>query len=306
MAKQVTLRSIKTRASKVNIDLFGKPLKKKSTFRDFYDALPDILVSHDLKKLITAVVKAKKSNKMVIFMIGAHVIKCGLSPLIIELMKKGVVKAVAMNGAGIIHDTEIAMVGATSEDVDAAIKDGSFGMTEESSAFINKAINKGVDKGFGIGKAVGRAIAQSDFPHKTLSILHWGSTLNIPVTVHVGIGTDTIHQHPFCDGAATGAGSLIDFRNFIYSVSRLKAGVVINVGSAVMLPEVFLKALSTSRNLGRDVKNFVAANFDMHKLYRPQQNVVTRPVSLGGEGFNFIGHHEIMIPLLYQGIIERL
>jgi len=304
--KRLKLRSIKNRKSKVDIKLFARLSGKKSSFTHFYNSLPDILVGSDLKELVKAIVKAKKANKTVIFMLGAHVIKCGLSPLIIDLMKRKVVKAIAINGAGIIHDTEIAMAGKTSEDVDTAIKDGSFGMTEESSCFINAAINKGVNEGLGIGRALGIAIAKSKFPHKKFSILYWGHKLNIPVTVHVAVGTDTIHQHSSCNGASVGEGSLIDFKDFIYSVSRLNKGVVVNFGSAVILPEVFLKAIGTARNLGHGARNFVAANFDMHKLYRPQQNVVRRPTSTGGKGFNFIGHHEIMIPLLYQAIIEAL
>ena len=304
--KKLKLRSIKSRKSKVDISMFARPCGKKSSFAAFCSSLPNILVASDLKKLADTVVKARKADRMVIFMLGAHVIKCGLSPMIIELMKRGVVKAIAMNGAGIIHDSEIAMAGKTSEEVDAAIKDGSFGMTEETAEFINNAINDGANSGLGIGKVLGIAIADSKFPYKKFSILYWGDRLGIPVTVHVGIGTDIIHQHPSCNGAAVGEGSLADFRNFIYSVSRLNRGVVINFGSAVMLPEVFLKAVNTSRNLGHSLKNFVAANFDMHKLYRPQQNVIRRPVSGGGRGYNFIGHHEIMIPLLYQAIVERL
>jgi glutaredoxin-related protein len=304
--KKLKLRSIKKRKSKVDVSLFGTPQRKGTSFRTFYKSLPDIWISRDIKKLVDAIIKAKKKDKMVIFMLGAHVIKCGLSRFIIELMKENVVKTVALNGAGIIHDTEIAMAGKTSEEVDTAIKDGSFGMTKESASFINNVINKAMYKGYGIGMALGAEIAASKFPHRNLSILYWGNKLGVPVTVHVGIGTDTIHQHPSCNGAAVGEGSFIDFRNFIYSVSRLNGGVIVNFGSAVLLPEVFLKALSTARNLGYNVKNFTAANFDMHKLYRPQQNVVRRPVLSGGQGFNFIGHHEIMIPLLYQAIKEKL
>lgn len=304
--KKLKLRSIKKRKSKVDIKSFARASGKKASFAAFYKSLPDILVAGDLKRLVDAILKAKRSGRMILFMMGAHVIKCGLSPLIIELMKRGVVKAVAMNGAGIIHDTEIAMAGKTSEDVDEAIKDGSFGMTEETAAFINNTISKGLSKGLGIGKALGAEIAKSRFPYKSFSVLYWGEKLGVPVTVHVGIGTDTIHQHPSCNGAAIGEGSLVDFRNFIYSVSGLNKGVVINFGSAVILPEVFLKAVSTSRNLGYKVRDFTTANFDMHRLYRPLQNVIRRPTSIGGQGLNFIGHHEIMIPLLYQAIIERL
>ncbi|PIU42016.1 MAG: hypothetical protein COS99_02180 [Candidatus Omnitrophica bacterium CG07_land_8_20_14_0_80_42_15] len=303
---KLKLRSIKSRTSKVDISLFAEPLKKKTSFNNFYNSLPHILAARDLRKLVDAIVKAKKRNKMVIFMFGAHVIKCGLSSLLIELMKKGVVKAIAINGAGVIHDTEIAMVGKTSEDVDASLKDGSFGMTEESALFINDAIDKGAAKGHGIGKAVGTEIERAKFPYNDFSILYWGVRLNIPVTAHVAIGTDTIHMHSSCNGLALGEGALIDFRNFIYSVSKLNGGVVVNFGSAVILPEVFLKAVSASRNLGHKVKDFTTANFDMYRLYRPQENVVRRPTSMGGEGFNFAGHHEIMIPLLYQAIVEKL
>jgi len=304
--KKLKLRSIRTRKSKVSVKSFARPSKRKASFSSFYKGLPDILAAGDLKKLVDAIVRAKKAKRPVVFMMGAHVIKCGLSPLIIDLMKRGVVSGVAMNGAGIIHDTEIAMAGKTSEDVDKAIKDGSFGMTQETAGFLNNGIASGLNRGLGIGKALGAEMARSRFPYKNFSILYWGRKLDIPVTVHVAIGTDTIHQHPSCNGAAIGEGSLIDFRNFIYGVSRLNGGVVINFGSAVLLPEVFLKALSTARNLGYKVKNFTAANFDMHKLYRPQQNVIRRPTLTGGQGFNFIGHHEIMIPLLHQAIVEKL
>ncbi|MFA5146135.1 MAG: hypothetical protein WC515_01985 [Candidatus Omnitrophota bacterium] len=309
--KRIDLTKIKTiplnaRKCKVSIKDFAGLTAKGSSFADFYAALPDILVSSDLKSLVDAIVDARRRKKMVITMMGAHVIKCGLSPLIIDLMKRGVVKTVALNGAGIIHDTEIAMIGRTSEDVGEGILDGSFGMARETASFINEAINRGFTKGIGIGEALGGQIARQKLPNKKFSILAAGYELNIPVTVHVAIGTDIIHQHPSANGEAIGEGSLLDFRNFIYSVSRLEGGVALNFGSAVVLPEVFLKALTVSRNLGHKVEHFTSANFDMIRQYRPSQNILSRPTSKGGKAYNIIGHHEIMIPLLYRSVIERL
>ncbi|MFH1189431.1 MAG: hypothetical protein V1682_01925 [Candidatus Omnitrophota bacterium] len=305
------LRKIRTiplniRKCKVSIDDFAKTAKKGETFGRFYDSLPKILASVSLKSVVEAVVSAHKRNKMVIIMMGAHVIKCGLSPLIIDLMKRGVVKAVAFNGAGVIHDTEIAMIGRTSEDVGEGILDGSFGMAEETASFINEAINSGFNKGVGIGEAVGAAIIKSKLPNRKLSILASAYELNVPVTVHVAIGTDIIHQHPSASGVAIGEGSLLDFRNFIHSVSKLEGGVLINLGSAVILPEVFLKAITVARNLGNKVDTLTTANFDMISQYRPYQNILSRPTSKGGKGYNITGHHEIMIPVLYRSIIEKV
>ncbi|MDD5422719.1 MAG: hypothetical protein WC592_06385 [Candidatus Omnitrophota bacterium] len=309
--EKVDLTKIKTisldaRKCKVAIKDFAKVTKKGSGFKDFYDGLPDILASRNLRALTDAIVEAYKKDKMVILMMGAHVIKCGLSPLVIDLMKRGVVKAVALNGAGIIHDTEIAMIGRTSEDVGEGIVDGSFGMAKETASFINDAINSGFSKGMGIGESVGGSIVSSKLPHRDLSILATGHAMDAPVTVHVAIGTDIIHQHPSANGEAIGEGSLLDFKNFIYSVSRLDEGVAINFGSAVILPEVFLKALTVARNLGYKARVFTTANFDMINQYRPHQNILSRPTSTGGKAYNMIGHHEIMMPLLYRSIIEKI
>lgn len=297
---------LNVRKCKVSIDDFAKVAKKGEKFTSFYDSLPDILVARSLKILVDAVVTAYKRRRMVIVMMGAHVIKCGLSPLIIDLMKRGVVKAVALNGAGVIHDTEIALIGRTSEDVGEGILDGSFGMAKETASFINEAINSGFNKGIGIGESVGANIVKSKLPHRRLSILANGYELNVPVTSHVAIGTDIIHQHPSASGVAIGEGSLLDFRNFIYSVSQLEGGVLINLGSAVILPEVFLKAITVARNLGNKVDTLTTANFDMIRQYRPFENILSRPTSKGGKGINIIGHHEIMVPLLYRSIIEKL
>ena len=312
MARQrVDLTKIKTiplniRKCKVSIKDFAKPMKKGSSFKSFYDGLPKVLASQNMKGLVESIASAYKNKKMVIFMMGAHVIKCGLSGLIIDLMRRGVVKTVALNGAGIIHDTEIAMIGRTSEDVGEGIVDGCFGMAKETASFINEGINSGFGKGIGIGESLGEKISKEKLPNRDLSILAAGYELNIPVTVHVAIGTDIVHQHPSANGEAIGEGSLLDFKNFIYSVSKLDGGVAINFGSAVILPEVFLKAVTVARNLGHKTRVFTTANFDMISQYRPYQNILSRPTSTGGKGYNIIGHHEIMLPLLYRSIIEKI
>ncbi|MFA4843137.1 MAG: hypothetical protein WC658_04825 [Candidatus Omnitrophota bacterium] len=305
---KVKTYSIKGRKGKVNIAEFAKISKKGAKFADFYEGLPDILAVKNLKALVDGVIYAYKRKRMVIFMLGAHVIKCGLSPLVIDLMKCGVIKAVALNGAGIIHDTEIAMVGSTSEDVGAGIMDGSFGMTKETAEFINEGINDGCRAGLGIGEAIGKKILDEKLKNSSLSILAAAHKLSIPITVHVAIGADIIHQHPLADGAAIGEGTMADFKKLVRSVGKLgRGGVVVNFGSAVILPEVFLKAINLARNLGCGVKGFIAANFDMYTHYRPMQNILVRPTQKGfGKGLNIIGHHEIMMPLLYQAIVERL
>jgi hypothetical protein len=298
--------SLGARKSKVSVDFFAKTAAKGASFREFYASLPDVLAVKNLKAVVDAISAAHRAKKMVIFMMGAHVIKCGLSPLVIDLMKRGVVKAVALNGAGVIHDTEIAMVGRTSEDVGEGIVDGSFGMAKETASFINDAINKGFTKGIGIGESVGSKIAKAKLPNRRLSILATGYGLGVPVTAHVAIGTDIIHQHPSANGEAIGEGSLLDFKTFIYSVTNLEGGVAVNFGSAVVLPEVFLKAVTVSRNLKSRPKVFTTANFDMISQYRPYQNVLSRPTSCGGKGYQVIGHHELMMPLLYRAVVEKI
>lgn len=311
MTKKIDLSKIKTihlstRKCKVSVKDFAHLTRKGSGFKDFYGSLPDILAARNFKAVVDDIAAAHKRKKMVLFMMGAHVIKCGLSPLIIDLMKRGVVKAVALNGAGIIHDTEVAMIGRTSEDVGEGIVNGSFGMAEETASFINGAINYGFRNGLGIGEVLGNRILKSKFSCKGLSILAEGYRLGVPVTVHVAIGTDIIHQHPSAIGMAIGEGSLLDFKTFIYSVSKLEGGVALNIGSAVILPEVFLKAVTVVRNLGYKIDKFTTANFDMMSQYRPHQNVVSRPTSKGGKGYSIIGHHEIMVPLLYRSVIEKI
>lgn len=264
------------------------------------------LNSNSFNELIGRIKNAIDENKPIIFMLGAHVIKTGMSLLIIDLMKKGVIRHIAMNGAGPIHDFEIALIGETSEYVEQTIEDGTFGMIEETGKILNDAIKEGTKNNHGMGYAIGKKIAELNLPNKEYSILYWAYKLSIPLTVHVAIGTDIIHQHPSCDGAAIGKTSYNDFRIFADSVSRLDGGVLLNIGCAVVLPEVFLKALTIARNLGFNVKNITTANIDMIDHYRPRQNVVARPTSLGGKGFIIIEKHQLTVPSLHKRITEFL
>ncbi len=302
---KVKTYSIKTRKSKVDRAFLARPLKAGASFGRFLDSLPNILKVNELKEVVSAVLRARRQKKPVILMMGAHVIKCGLSPLIIELIQKGVLTSVATNGAGVIHDFEIAYCGRTSEDVAEALEDGRFGMVRETADFLNHAIKEGVREGRGLGESIGLKIAHDRLAHRDLSVSFACWEKRIPLTVHVAIGTDIIHQHPSFSGADTGEASSRDFRKFCAQVAGLhRGGVVINFGSAVVMPEVFLKALSVARNLAGPVKDFTTANFDMQFQYRPHQNIVTRPVLAGGRGFYIVGHHEIMFPLLTQAILE--
>lgn len=291
--------SLQSRKDKVNINNFAQILGAEKNFTRFVRSLPNILAGSDFKEFISVMGKAKKRNRAIIFGLGAHVIKVGLSPIIIDLMNEGWITALALNGAGIIHDFEIAFTGQTSEDVHLQIKNGHFGMAQETGQMLNDAINLGEEKGLGLGEAVGEMIATSDFPHKDMSLLGAAYNLNLPVTVHVAIGTDIIHFHPEVKGEAIGNASLKDFFLFCSLLEKLEdGGVFVNIGSAVILPEVFLKALSFVRNKGRLLESFSTAVFDFIHHYRPYENVVKRPHGKKGRGFYFIGHHEIMIPLL--------
>ena len=296
-----------SRKSKVTFSAFARPCRRGGSFRQFYDSLPNLLAVKEFQAVVDAIVAAHAKRKTVLWMFGAHVIKVGLSPLLIDLIRRKVVTAVAMNGAGVIHDFELAFMGSTSEDVAAALADGSFGMAEETHRFINGAIREGAKKGWGLGQSVGTMIAKRRLPYRALSLLAACHELKVPATVHVAIGTDIIHQQSTADGAAIGRTSLADFRRLIEVVSTLgHGGVVANFGSAVILPEVFLKAVSISRNLGRAVKDFTACDFDMIRHYRPSENVLKRPTLLGGRAVHITGHHELMIPLLARAILERL
>ena len=305
-SNNITTYSLKERNSKVKAEDFSKPFKKNSGIRHFLDNLPEILAAKDFKEVVTSISEAHKSNKMVVFGLGAHVIKVGLSPIIIDLIERGIIKGLAFNGAGVVHDFEVAFAGKTSEDVDSEIDAGTFGMAEETGRIINEAINGGVKKGLGIGQSIGDMIRKSDFPYKELSIFAACNRLDIPVTVHVALGTDIFHFHPGADWSILGKGGNIDFRLFSGLVSSMEEGVYVNIGSAVILPEVFLKALTVARNLGHKVEKLTTVNMDFIQHYRPLTNVVRRPTQKGGKGYSLTGHHEIMVPLLAAALIEAL
>jgi len=303
--KKVTTCKLKTRNSKVAQEKTAAPFAGGS-FSGFLESLPDILAANDIKEIVAAIVKARAKGRPVVLGMGAHPIKVGLSPVIINLMEEGVITAVAMNGACIVHDYELSLMGHTSEDVDVELCRGTFGMAEETGKGLNGAINKGVEKGDGIGSAVGGHILKSSAEHKDLSILAAAARLNVPATVHVAIGTDIIHMHPLASGANIGEGSMRDFRLFSSVVADLKGGVYINLGSAVVLPEVFLKAIAVTRNLKYDVKNFTTINMDFIQHYRCRENVLRRPVLSGGKSYALTGHHEIMFPLLAAAVMEKI
>jgi hypothetical protein len=309
--KPIDLSGIKTyslsdRKSKVTADDFAKTWQKGSSYRNFLESLPGILAGGQLKSVISAIVKAYRNNRTMIFGMGAHVIKVGLSPVVIDLMERGIITAVAMNGAGIIHDLELAMIGRTSEDVAAALHDGSFGMARETCAFLSQAIEAIPENDAGLGEAVGRSILEKQLPLMDKSILAAGARLRIPITVHVAIGTDIIHMHPGFDPQKTGAATHRDFRLFASIVATLDNGIYMNVGSAVILPEIFLKATTLVRNLGFRLAEFTTVNLDFIKHYRPLTNVIARPTAEGGQGINLVGHHEILLPLIAAGVIEAL
>lgn len=310
--KHISLNNIKTysirdRCSKVSIEKSAISHKKGAAFRDFVNSLPDFLGAKDIKAVVRAIVNAHKNNKPVILAMGAHPIKVGLSPLIIDLMQRGVITAIAANGACIIHDFEIAYIGQTSEDVVKELCAGTFGMAKETGQAINSAINNGVKNGHGIGRSIGEFIDSSPIvAFKSMSIFKEAYRLDIPATVHVAVGTDIIHMHPEADGRFIGEGSIKDFRLFSSVVADLEGGVYINLGSAVILPEVFLKALTIARNLGHKVEDFTAVNMDFIQHYRPGENVLRRPTMVKGRWFALTGHHEIMLPLLAGMIIEEL
>lgn len=292
---------IADRKHKVTHSQFGT-LPSDDSFAAWYDSLPDILGARDLKRAARAVAAASRDGREVIFAMGAHPIKCGLNPVIIDLMERGIVTGVALNGAGSIHDFELAFIGETSEDVAQSLKDGSFGMVEETGRILNEVMASGLKQNFGAGKSVGYHIANANYPYADSSIQAAGIRHGIDVTVHIAVGTDTIHVHTNADGAVIGRASYIDFMRFTDHIARLEGGVYLNIGSAVLLPEVFLKALSAVRNMGHQVSNFTAVNMDMQHQYRPTENVLKRPSLTGAEAISLIGQHEIMLPLLASSI----
>ena len=299
--------SLTKRKSKVSFKDFAALGRRGTGFKKFYDSLPDFLAVNSFKNTVNAIVSARKNKKPVVFMMGAHVVKCGLGPLIIDLLKKKVITCISLNGAGIIHDFELAFCGNTSEDVGVALEDGMFGMSKETADFLNHAVTDGNNKALGLGASVGYKMLNEKLKFKRCSLSYNCYKMNIPLTVHVALGADIIHQHPEADGAALGAASFTDFRTFASEVSELgNGGVLLNFGSAVIMPEVFLKALSIARNLGHDVTEFTTANFDMIQHYRPRENIIKRPTNTGGSGFAITGHHEIMIPLLAHAVMDQI
>lgn len=303
----VTTYPLKDRINKVSVHDFATLPESETDLLPFLASLPKILKASDFLALVDDIVAAYQHKKPVIVMMGGHVIKCGLSPLLIDLVKRGVITGFAFNGASSIHDFEIALIGETSEDVSAYLQIGKFGMWEETGHLMNTAIQHAAETNIGMGEALGKQLIEMDAPYNGYSLLAAGVQYDVPITVHVAIGTDIIHQHPSANGAAIGAASFTDFQLLTALVTDLEGGgVVLNLGSAVILPEVFLKALTIARNLGRTVSHFTAANFDMNQQYRPVENVVKRPTEMGGKGYTFTGHHELMIPLLVQAIKSRL
>jgi hypothetical protein len=297
---------LRERENKVHLDELARVWQKGGSLVQFIDSLPKILVGNDFRAIVRDTVAAVRNKRPVVAMMGAHPIKCGLNPIFVDLIKRGVISAVAFNGAGAIHDFELALVGETSEDVQHGLDDGSFGMIEETGRLMNEALAAGVKQGIGAGRALGEAIVTGQFAHKELSILHQGVVSNVPVTVHIAIGTDIIHQHPATDGAVLGETTYLDFQKLAAVVAQLQGGVVLNIGSAVVMPEVFLKVLTIARNLGHTVDEFTAVTFDMIRHYRPAENVVRRPTAKGGHGYYIVGHHELLVPLWAAAVIEQL
>jgi hypothetical protein len=293
-----------SRHSKARTSDFGSPVERGATFKAWFDALPKMLGALDAQRVVAAVVAARRRDAGIIWGLGAHVIKTGVSPVIIDLMRRGYVSALALNGAGIIHDFEIALSGATSEDVDESLGPGRFGMAQETGTLLNQVIREAADRKQGLGQAVGAFLAARSTPYAAQSLTVTAHSLGIPVTVHVAVGTDIIHMHPDAAGAAIGDTSLRDFRYFTSCVARMGAGVYLNCGSAVVLPEVFLKAVALARNAGATLDGLTTVNIDFLRMYRPQTNVVTRPVAGTGTGISLVGHHEILIPLLAAAINE--
>jgi hypothetical protein len=295
--------SLAQRGGKVKVADFATPYRRGSGILGLIGSLPRILAGEDFRAVVHAILEARILGCQIIWGIGGHVIKCGMAPILTELMRSGLATAFAMNGAASIHDFEIALAGHTSEDVEAVLPDGSFGSAEETGREMNLAIRAGVADGLGLGESLGRALSPLETHDSLLLNAYRNST---PVTVHVAIGTDTPHTHPAADGAAIGAASLRDFQLLCSIVAGLNdGGVYLNVGSAVVMPEVFLKAVSATRNLGHPLARFTTVNLDFLQHYRPRVNVVQRPhAQSGGRGYALTGHHEIMLPLLAAALIE--
>ena len=300
--RKIRTHSLEKRENKIAVEAFASVTDTQAPLADFLDDLPDVLAVRSLRNIARAVADAHANGKLVVWAMGAHPIKVGLSPVLIDLMNRGIINALVFNGAGAIHDWEIAALGETSEDVASGLDDGSFGMVDETGRALAEAAREAAEAGEGLGQVLGRRIAQSDLRHRELSLLATAYRLGIPATVHVAIGGDIVHMHPEADGASIGAATFTDFRRLATVVGRLGQGVWIHCGSAVQIPEVFLKALTIARNLGNRFDPITMANLDMLRHYRVEQNVLRRPTRLGGAAYNLIGHHEINVPLLSAAI----
>ncbi|HEU5408223.1 MAG TPA: hypothetical protein VFU48_10680 [Nitrospira sp.] len=302
---RVQLRSLGQRVNKVALAGMARPHQPGQSFADFLASLPSLMLVEDLRAVVAAIGKARRNNRPVIVGMGGHVIKCGLGPILIDLLERKIVTALAFNGSAAIHDFEIALIGATSEDVAQGLQDGSFGMVRETGEGMNRAINRVQEHpAKGMGTLLGEYLNRTDVPCRPYSVLAAAQRLSVPLTVHVAIGCDIIHMHPSADGAALGLASFNDFKLFCGVVSELTGGVYVNIGSAVLMPEVFLKAFSVAQNLGRNLHDFVTVNMDMLGHYRPGENVVRRPASVGGRGYTLLGRHEVLVPLLAASLIE--
>jgi len=313
---RIDLSRVKTyplaeRRNKVHVAHLARPLEPDCSFQEFLARLPDLLAVKDFRRVVEAIVEARLKKRVVAVALGAHVIKVGLSPILIDLMRRGLITSVALNGGGSIHDFELALIGQTSEDVQQGLSDGRFGMAEETGSLMNKAVTaawrcEGTDSPHGMGELLGRQLIALDAPYRQHSILVAGIELGVPVTVHVAVGADIIHMHPDAHGAAIGQAAFNDFHRYTAALTQLgRGGVYLNIGSAVILPEVFLKALTILRNLGHDVVDFVAVNLDRQQHYRPLENVVRRPTCGHEPGYALTGHHELLVPLLAQAVIEE-
>lgn len=307
--RRVTTYPLAERRNKVSVRDFATVYEPQGGLRAFLDSLPNILIGNDFRAVVAAVLAAHRAGKPVIWGMGAHLIKCGLSPWIIELMRRGVISVLAMNGAGPIHDFEIALIGETSEDVASGLGDGSFGMVTETGQLMNEALDRDEVRAgrMGLGEALGHKLVALSPPYAAHSLLAAALQLEVPLTVHVALGTDIIHMRDNAAGSLLGQASFTDFRLLSSLVAGLSGGgVYLNVGSAVILPEVFLKAFTIAQNLGSNLKQFVTVNLDMQQHYRPLHNVVGRPAGVGGRGYAITGHHELMVPLLAAAVLEAL
>lgn len=303
----VKTSSLEGRRSKVQLEDFGQPWTVGGSFSAFMEKLPGILAADQLRQAVQALTAARRGDRTILLGMGAHPIKVGLSPLLVDALRKRLFTGIAVNGAGIIHDVEVALAGKTSEDVAAHLHRGCFGMARETAEFIHQAVASAHRKGDrGLGRAIGESLIERAAPYRHLSVLATAVQEEVPVTVHVALGTDIVHMHPAMDGAATGELSYYDFRLFCRLVSTLEQGVYINLGSAVILPEVFLKAVSVASNLGYSLAGLTTVNMDFQRQYRAQNNVVERPTADNGTGIVLIGHHEIMFPLLMAAVMEQL